>query len=245
MSNKMSFKEWSEWILSIPFPEPVDMKAAYQHYLNSPAIFEPDQQPSKPQEKEDGVREEDNAMDSLRYLLNKSSENPKMQVGTILDKRFNINMVTVREHLEQIWASRSITPPHTSAGGEEIPQTPNKDKPFIVANVRELADKYESEEISFSRMVEIMNEMVFKWQQSLPPQSATEPQDDKGWIRVEDGLPEPDRDYLVYIVGYGKEPEIVKATLVWAHGYWLHIGGYGTIDDYVTHWMPLPTPPQE
>ena len=36
-------------------------------------------------------------------------------------------------------------------------------KPFIVANVRDLMLKYQHEEISFSRMVEILNEMAFSY----------------------------------------------------------------------------------
>ena len=35
-------------------------------------------------------------------------------------------------------------------------------KPFIVANVREVLDLYDKEEISFSRMVEMLNEIAEK-----------------------------------------------------------------------------------
>lgn len=52
--------------------------------------------------------------------------------------------------------------------------TPHPDKPFIVANVRDVLDLYDKEEISFSRMVEIMNEMVFQWQQSQQGNEAVE-----------------------------------------------------------------------
>jgi hypothetical protein len=48
-------------------------------------------------------------------------------------------------------------------GKQQVPPTPNRRKPFIVANVLELLNKQEGGDISFSRMVEIMNEMVFKW----------------------------------------------------------------------------------
>ena len=37
---------------------------------------------------------------------------------------------------------------------------PKQVKPFIVANVRELLNQFNNAEISFSRMVEIMNEMA-------------------------------------------------------------------------------------
>lgn len=36
-------------------------------------------------------------------------------------------------------------------------------KPFIVANVREVLDLYDNEEISFSRMVEMLNEIAEKF----------------------------------------------------------------------------------
>jgi len=36
-------------------------------------------------------------------------------------------------------------------------------KPFIVANVREVLDLYDKEEISFSRMVEMLNEIAEKF----------------------------------------------------------------------------------
>lgn len=36
-------------------------------------------------------------------------------------------------------------------------------KPFIVANVREILDQYDKEEISFSRMVEMLNEVAEKF----------------------------------------------------------------------------------
>ena len=36
-------------------------------------------------------------------------------------------------------------------------------KPFIVANVREVLDQYDREEISFSKMVEMLNEIAEKF----------------------------------------------------------------------------------
>lgn len=49
-------------------------------------------------------------------------------------------------------------------GKQQVPPTPNRRKPFIVANVRDLLERQDKEEMSYSRMVEIMNEMVFEWQ---------------------------------------------------------------------------------
>jgi len=36
-------------------------------------------------------------------------------------------------------------------------------KPFIAANIRDVLDLYDSHEITHSRMVEMLNEMSFKW----------------------------------------------------------------------------------
>jgi len=41
-------------------------------------------------------------------------------------------------------------------------------KPFIVANVREVLDLYDKEEISFSRMVEMLNEIAGNHYQNKP-----------------------------------------------------------------------------
>ena len=46
-----------------------------------------------------------------------------------------------------------------------------KNKPFIVANVRDILDLYDKEEISFSKMVEMMNDVAEKFYRPevLPP----------------------------------------------------------------------------
>jgi len=36
-------------------------------------------------------------------------------------------------------------------------------KPFTVANVRDILDQLDREEITYSRMVELLNEVAFKW----------------------------------------------------------------------------------
>ena len=38
-----------------------------------------------------------------------------------------------------------------------------KDKPFIVANVREITDKWDNEDITYSCMVEKLNEIAIIW----------------------------------------------------------------------------------
>jgi len=53
------------------------------------------------------------------------------------------------------WLDESSEPSPTVVAG--------KIKPFIVANVREITDLYDKEEISYSRMVEMLNEIAFKF----------------------------------------------------------------------------------
>jgi hypothetical protein len=36
-------------------------------------------------------------------------------------------------------------------------------KPFKVSNVRQIIDQYDREEISYSRMVELLNETAIQW----------------------------------------------------------------------------------
>ena len=52
------------------------------------------------------------------------------------------------------WLDESPAPASTVVVG--------KTKPFIVANVREITDLYDKEEISYSRMVEMLNEVAFR-----------------------------------------------------------------------------------
>lgn len=56
------------------------------------------------------------------------------------------------------------------------------------------------------------------------------------WISVKDELPKKKGDYLIYNTD----------GLVWI--YWYNDGWYDSdccISDNVTHWMPLPEPPEE
>lgn len=57
-----------------------------------------------------------------------------------------------------------------------------------------------------------------------------------GWISVKDRLPEKKGDYIAY----------TKDGIVWPYWFddvWFDTLGYAT--DTVTHWMPLPEPPEE
>jgi hypothetical protein len=47
-------------------------------------------------------------------------------------------------------------------------------KPFIVANVREIIDQWDREEISYSRMVEMLNEIAFNYFTPSPDTKAAE-----------------------------------------------------------------------
>ena len=56
-----------------------------------------------------------------------------------------------------------------------------------------------------------------------------------GWVSVEDRLPEKKGDYIAY----------TKDGIVWSYFFddgWVDSLGYDT--DTVTHWMPLPEPPE-
>jgi hypothetical protein len=62
------------------------------------------------------------------------------------------------------------------------------------------------------------------------------------WISVEDRLPEQDGKYLVY--DFGSDAGVIYFEA----GYWLEHDAYWgwtamTIQSYITHWMPLPKPP--
>ena len=61
-----------------------------------------------------------------------------------------------------------------------------------------------------------------------------------GWV-ANKTKPPKEGWYIVYIVGYGKEPITDKCQFL-GGSCWNH-QNYGTIDEHVTHWQPLPEPP--
>lgn len=71
------------------------------------------------------------------------------------------------------------------------------------------------------------------------------------WISVKDRLPEAEGAYLVFAPSYtggsssGKEYHSGRMFSMWRHGKWSIEVGYHKRPGCVTHWMPLPEPPEE
>ena len=129
-----------------------------------------------------------------------------------------------------------------------VPLTPNPNKPFIVANVRTLLECYEKEQYSFSRMVEIMNEMVTQWLAVSSPSSQSEGVE---WISVKDRLPEFPKDpyngFSERVLAF--DGSVMKVVSLFKSNSRLGLLGYNTQQaDYmhnITHWLPLPSPPKQ
>lgn len=73
----------------------------------------------------------------------------------------------------------------------------------------------------------------FDLQNPRYPETKVE-KDNSGWISVKDRLPEQAGAYLVYMPEYDIPYEV--ASFVLASGNWL-------TSAYITHWQPLPSPP--
>lgn len=86
--------------------------------------------------------------------LSRIVERIKARSMNDLNKYFDKKKDDARERFEDLAQLKSPLEERAT------PSTPNPNKPFIVANVRELLDR---KDISFSRMVEMMNEMVEQW----------------------------------------------------------------------------------
>ena len=63
------------------------------------------------------------------------------------------------------------------------------------------------------------------------------------WISVKDRLPEKDGYYLVVTYGVISIEEFSKEKLAWLGYDWDNAEVYEMIG--ITHWMPLPEPPEE
>ena len=111
-------------------------------------------------------------------------------------------------------------------------------KPFITAFVKDLEGQVSRGEISYSRMVELLNEKAISWASS---------QD--GWVDVKERLPEIEKGYphstnSSYVLGYshGHYYSDVFYNSI-AKAWWRnHISIPTEIE--VTPWRPLPPSPQ-
>jgi hypothetical protein len=66
------------------------------------------------------------------------------------------------------------------------------------------------------------------------------------WIRVEDRLPEHHRNVLVfYSVGLSYSIAIGVIRDTDCGELWFYLGDSSQINHHITHWMPLPEPPEE
>lgn len=65
---------------------------------------------------------------------------------------------------------------------------PGKEKPFITANVRDIIQQYYvpngEQAVSFSRMVELLNEVAFKWHEAVVSTPPEHPKDAAHWQKV-------------------------------------------------------------
>lgn len=107
-----------------------------------------------------------------------------------------------------------------------------KNKPFIEAFVNDLTVQFSKGEISFSRMVELLNERVIDWLSS-------QPQEDK-WVSVEEESP---KDELVVLAWVEVMENIGLRTLAYKLGK-LWYNGVKPIKGKVTHFQLLPSPPK-
>lgn len=126
--------------------------------------------------------------------------------------------------------AESATSPSVKA---DVVKTPHPDKPFIVANVREIMEQYDTDTVSYSRMVEMLNDAVFQWMAKQPSVKAD------GWVSVEDGLPtEKDADENGKVLIYRNMNEGQKSMSKTIFDWWMVKNC-----DKTTMWQPLPAPP--
>ena len=69
------------------------------------------------------------------------------------------------------------------------------------------------------------------------------------WISVKDRLPQMDGEYLVYGMSKLWKEVLPDYVPIWLCNWYLKYGGWYNLEkqtgfDYITHWMPLPEPPE-
>lgn len=64
-----------------------------------------------------------------------------------------------------------------------------------------------------------------------------------GWISTKDGLPSRNKVCLITLKTSEGTPQVMEAYLDYGGTWWR--GSVSLINEYVTHWMPLPKPPKE
>lgn len=111
----------------------------------------------------------------------------------------------------------------------DVVKTPHPDKPFIVANVRDIIEGFEMRgDYSYSRMTEMFNDATFQWMGKQELVKAD------GWVRFEDK--KPDTGKLI-LVSWPSDitPEIRRLTEDdlkddWSDMKWI----------YIPEWLPAP-----
>lgn len=115
----------------------------------------------------------------------------------------------------------------------------------LSATFKELKDgilrlKKVKSEYSQAAIILLRNVFTERWQNSATSESALNLAVVSGWV-ANSTKPPKQGWYIVYIVGYGKNPIIDKCEFL-GGGWWRH-QNFGTIDEHVTHWHTLPEPP--
>lgn len=84
---------------------------------------------------------------------------------------------------------------------------------------------------------------VSVWKKDLDAAPTVNPYE---WISVEDRLPEPNKNVLVYAFYHGRW-QIVKGwySILFKKFHICNSDYQGSMDVPVTHWIPLPSPPTE